>query len=68
MMQAYSWLSATKNKIYKSYTFEDIAYNLNRELPIPIQMVYRLATGCPPYHELGCILYKRVKGKTALNL
>ena len=50
------------------YTFGDIAYRLNRKLPLSIGKVYSLATECTSYQELGCILYEYVKTKSALNL
>ena len=49
------------------YTFRDIAYRLTRKLPLPIRKVYSLATKCPSYQVLGCILYEYVKTKSALN-
>ena len=50
------------------YTFGDITNHLKRKLPLPIRKVYSLATGCASFQELGCILYKYVKAKSALNL
>ena len=50
------------------YTFGDITYRLKQKLPLPIREVYSLAAECASYQELGCILYKYVNTKSALNL
>ena len=50
------------------YTFGDITYHLNQKLPLPIRKVYSLAAECASCQELGCILYKYVHIKSALNL